>query len=80
MGIEHVYTISAGAAPAGINTGSHRMVPACSPHAAEDEGGSLSEHCWFHRVHAGWKGLTASYILTVPLRGTSTHDIEIVGQ
>lgn len=78
MGIKHVYRISAGVAPAGIGTGGtewfHEML-------AKDEGGSLSggftgatQGC------AGWEGLTASYILTVPHRGTSTHNIETAGE
>lgn len=53
MGIKWVYSISAGAAPAGIGRGAMGWSLPCPLMLSKDEAGSLPEHWWSHRVHAG---------------------------
>lgn len=82
MGIKHDYSISAGAAPAGIGTGTPEWFLPCplmlrmKETACMRTGGftGTTQGC------AGWESLTASYILTVPHRGISTQDTEIAGE
>lgn len=81
MGIKHVYSISAGAAPAGIGTGATGWFLPGPLMLAKDKGGSLSAgFTGATQGCAGREGLAVSYILTVLHRGTSTHNIEIVGE
>lgn len=64
MGIKHIYSIFAGAAPAGIDTGATEWLLPGPLMLAKGEGGSLCEHWWFHRVHAGmcWMGRAHSLL------------------
>lgn len=64
MGIECVYSISAGAASAGIGIGATGWFLPGPLMLAKDEGGSLAEHWWFHRGRTGmcWMGRAHSLL------------------